>query len=147
MKKLGKVFYVVLGLITMSLGIIGIWVPGLPTTVFILVALWAFSRSSQRLHSWLSRLPILKTTMKQIEQFKKDSSLPLRVKIIAQAFAWGSFLMVVYFYHDNLITVGLVGVAALSCTIFMVSVPTRRKLVGDVANDANISTEVVEPES
>lgn len=35
------------------LGVIGVFVPGLPTTVFILMAAWAAARSSPRLHQWL----------------------------------------------------------------------------------------------
>lgn len=42
--------FAVLNLIT---GVIGIFVPGLPTTVFILIAAWAAARSSPRLHAWL----------------------------------------------------------------------------------------------
>ena len=37
----------------LALGVIGVFVPGLPTTVFILMAAWAAARSSPRLHSWL----------------------------------------------------------------------------------------------
>ncbi|SDM39778.1 hypothetical protein SAMN05428957_105186 [Oryzisolibacter propanilivorax] len=40
------------------LGVIGIVVPGLPTTVFVLMAGWAAARSSPRLHAWLWRHPL-----------------------------------------------------------------------------------------
>ena len=40
------------------LGIIGVFVPGLPTTVFILMAAWAAARSSPRLHEWLWYHPL-----------------------------------------------------------------------------------------
>lgn len=36
-----------------ALGVIGIFVPGMPTTVFIIAAAWAAARSSPRLHAWL----------------------------------------------------------------------------------------------
>lgn len=39
--------------LSLALGIIGILVPGLPTTVFILMAAWAAARSSPRLYRWL----------------------------------------------------------------------------------------------
>lgn len=38
-------------------GIIGVFVPGLPTTVFILISAWAAARGSERLHRWLLRHP------------------------------------------------------------------------------------------
>lgn len=42
---------------SLATGIVGIFVPGLPTTVFILVSAWAASRGSERLHQWLLRHP------------------------------------------------------------------------------------------
>lgn len=42
-----------LAVLSLGLGIAGIFIPGLPTTVFILIAGWAAARSSPRLHSWL----------------------------------------------------------------------------------------------
>lgn len=43
----------VFAVLCLILGVIGIFVPGLPTTVFILIAAWAAARSSPRLHQWL----------------------------------------------------------------------------------------------
>lgn len=37
----------------LALAFVGVWVPGLPTTVFVLMAAWAAMRSSPRLHAWL----------------------------------------------------------------------------------------------
>ncbi|RRD42609.1 DUF454 family protein [Comamonadaceae bacterium OH3737_COT-264] len=42
-----------LALLCLALGIVGVFVPGLPTTVFILTAAWAAARSSPRTHDWL----------------------------------------------------------------------------------------------
>lgn len=42
-----------LALLSLCLGILGVFVPGLPTTVFILIAGWAAMRSSPRMHAWL----------------------------------------------------------------------------------------------
>jgi len=43
----------VFGVVMVAVGIFGIFVPGLPTTVFLLAAAWAFSKSSERLQFWL----------------------------------------------------------------------------------------------
>ncbi len=45
--------YVVFAWVLLALGVIGIVVPGLPTTPFVLVAAWAAARGSTRLHDWL----------------------------------------------------------------------------------------------
>jgi uncharacterized membrane protein YbaN (DUF454 family) len=42
---------------SLGTGIVGIFVPGLPTTVFILISAWAASRGSERLHGWLLQHP------------------------------------------------------------------------------------------
>jgi uncharacterized membrane protein YbaN (DUF454 family) len=44
---------VLLACLSLATGVVGIFVPGLPTTVFVLIAAWAAARSSPRLHRWL----------------------------------------------------------------------------------------------
>ena len=48
-----RYFWLLLGLASLSMGMIGVVVPLLPTTPFVLLAAYAFARSSQRLHDWL----------------------------------------------------------------------------------------------
>ena len=43
--------------LSLALGVIGIFVPGMPTTVFVLIAGWAAARSSPRFHAWLENHP------------------------------------------------------------------------------------------
>ncbi len=48
-----RLFWLCLGCICVGLGTLGVFVPLLPTTSFMLVAAFAFARSSPRLHNWL----------------------------------------------------------------------------------------------
>ena len=51
--KIHNPFFFTLGILSLSLGYVGILIPGLPTTVFILIAAWAFSKCSDRFTAWL----------------------------------------------------------------------------------------------
>jgi uncharacterized membrane protein YbaN (DUF454 family) len=48
-----RYLYLLLGWVCVALGLIGVFLPLMPTTVFMLIAAWAFSRSSTRWHRWL----------------------------------------------------------------------------------------------
>ena len=54
-----RIFWFSLGLTALGLGVLGIAVPLLPTTPFLLLAAFAFARSSQRWHTWLIHHPFL----------------------------------------------------------------------------------------
>ncbi len=75
-----RVLYFILGISFFSLGAIGAVVPGLPTTVFMLLALWAFSRSSKRFHDWLYHHPLFGPPL---QQWHVHRIIPKKAKILS----------------------------------------------------------------
>ncbi len=116
------------GIAASALGILGVWLPGLPTTPFVLVALWAFSRSSPRLHAWLSRMPLLSAALAEAHRFEQERTMRRRVKLIALCSAWGSLALVFALTGGSSpILLGAVALAAISCSVFLWYVPTSKE--------------------
>jgi uncharacterized membrane protein YbaN (DUF454 family) len=120
MSLLARGMYVVVGLTSVGLAALGAVLPGLPTTVFLLVALWAFSRSSDRLHGWVKRMPLFRDALVHVERYHADRSISRGVKLVAVTCAWASVAL--FFLSRGLqpsMTALALVVLAMSCTIFM----------------------------
>ena len=68
------------GWLMIALGVIGVLVPGMPTTVFLIAAVWAFSRSSVRFHIWLWEHRVLGPPVRNWYQYQV---IPARGKVLA----------------------------------------------------------------
>ncbi|MBX3695773.1 MAG: YbaN family protein [Steroidobacteraceae bacterium] len=123
-----KVVLVVVGLVFTALSLLGAVLPGLPTTPFLIVALWAFARSSRRLTLWLERVPILQSALRDAQRFEERRTLRPAVKLAAIALAWGSVLFVAWWKRS--LTEPLVGImvlGAIAGTVTMLLIPTDRE--------------------
>jgi uncharacterized membrane protein YbaN (DUF454 family) len=74
-----------LGLVSLALGVIGVFVPGVPTTEFVLAASYLFARSSPRLEGWLERNRWIGPSLRQ---FRETRGMPLRAKVVALTSMW-----------------------------------------------------------
>ncbi len=77
---LARIGWTSLGLLSVGIGSIGIVVPGLPTTVFFIIAAWAFSRSNPRLEAWVLGLPRIGPL---VQDHRAGLGIPRRAKITA----------------------------------------------------------------
>jgi len=77
-KKIGKAFWIVLGMITLALGTIGIVLPILPTVPFYLVTLFAFTKSSDRLHDWFVNSKLYR---KHLDSFVEKKAMTMKTKL------------------------------------------------------------------
>lgn len=78
-----------LGWFSIVLGVIGIFLPLLPTTPFILLAAWSFARSSERFHSWLLGHPRLGPI---VHAWQNGSGIPRKVRNRVLFVLWLSLL-------------------------------------------------------
>ena len=107
--------YVALGVICVGTGALGVVVPGLPTTVFLLLASYFFARSSPRLHRRLVEHPRLGPYL----AVARTREMPLRAKVVSLAAMWGGIALCVAFSGPSIvvpsivISLGLVGTLVL----------------------------------
>lgn len=78
--RLAKALYGVVGGIALALGIIGIFLPGLPTTPFVLLAAACFAKASPRVHQWMLQHQLIGPMLRSWEEHR---SLTLRTKCVA----------------------------------------------------------------
>ena len=79
-----------LGVLAVALGAVGVFVPGLPTTIFLIIASYCFARSCPWLEERLLRVPLFAPYMRFI-----DGSRPMsvRARVISITAMWASVLL------------------------------------------------------
>jgi uncharacterized membrane protein YbaN (DUF454 family) len=88
-----KPLLLLLGWCFFLLGAVGVVVPGLPTTPFMLLALWAFSKSSKRFHDWLYSHPFFGPPL---QNWERHQVISLRMKIFALLTMVGALAYMVF---------------------------------------------------
>ena len=83
-----------LGTLSLALGILGIFLPLLPTTPFLLLTAALYFKSSPRLYNWLLNHKHLGP---YIRNFRENKAIPLRAKIISISLMWITMLYCVFF--------------------------------------------------
>jgi uncharacterized membrane protein YbaN (DUF454 family) len=87
--KCMKILLTILGLISLGLGILGIFLPVLPTTPLLLLAAALFLRSHKGLYDWLLNHPRLGP---YIRNFMVHKSIPLKIKVLSVSMVWITLL-------------------------------------------------------
>ncbi|GIO22137.1 YbaN family protein [Oceanobacillus sp. J11TS1] len=89
-----KAFLISCGSLSLGLGIIGIILPLLPTTPFLLLAAACYSKSSTRLYDWLLKN---KYVGSYIKNYRAGKGIPLKAKITAVSVLWLSLSFTIFF--------------------------------------------------
>lgn len=101
------------GVLSVGLGALGVFVPGLPTTVFLLIASYCFTRSCPWLEERLLRVPLFAPYVRFIDD---DRPMSARSRAIALANMWASVLLsLVWLRVSGRLPAGLaIGITALA---------------------------------
>ena len=98
MNSLKKYLLIGVGLLCVGLGFLGIFLPGFPTTPFLLLASGCFVRSSEKLYNWLISNQYFG---KSIQKFQEEHTISVRAKIISLASMWTMISVSIIFLLDD----------------------------------------------
>ncbi len=103
-----KIIYIIVGLVSMGLGAVGVFLPVLPTTPLLLLAAFCFARSSQRLNTWFKGTKLYKNNL---ETFARGEGMTWKAKLRIMASV--SLIMLIAFIAMKNTTVGRVCIAVV----------------------------------
>lgn len=107
MRKSAKIIFLVCGIFLVFLGILGMFLPILPTTPFLLLASFCFARSSKRVYDWLLSN---RWFGPYIRNYREGNGITTGHKVIAISLLWltiGATLRVVSFWWLQLMLIGI----------------------------------------
>ncbi len=116
-----KWFYWLVAILALALGVIGVVLPLLPTTPFLIVALWAASRCSPRLERWLENHPKLGPILRN---WRDHRAIPVIGKVLACIMMAISFA-VVWYRGASVTVLIIVFVVIITLMAYILSKPSR----------------------
>lgn len=119
--------FVGLGFTFVGLGAMGVVLPGLPTTPFMLLAAWMFSKSSARFHAWLWNHRIFGP---YVRDWHRHRVIPLHAKVLSLSFmTFGLGLML--WRQSPLPLIGVTAAVCIGGAVFILRRPSRAPATPD----------------
>jgi len=123
--KVFKFFLIILGSISLGLGVLGIFLPLLPTTPFLLLSAALFLRSSRRLYHWLMNHKYLG---KHLQNYIQHKTIPRKTKIYAISLLWTTILLTAFFAVPHSWVKILLIIIASAVTFHILSFKSNRTI-------------------
>lgn len=115
-----KVLFNMVGCIAVALAILGIFLPLLPTTPFLLLASACFLRGSTRMHRWLMSNPLFGEYIRNIEEKR---GIPWKAKGTILLLMWGSLSWSIFLVHSTPVRVALLMIG-VGVTVYLFRMKT-----------------------
>lgn len=119
-----NLFYTILGTISLALGVIGIFLPVLPTTPLVLFSAWCYYRGSERFHDWITKHPYFGPI---IEEYGGEEGMTKESKEKAIALTWTAVLLTAVFILDSFFMRAMIIAVAVIGTVVLIRIKTRKK--------------------
>ena len=113
---------IVCGTLSLGLGVLGIFVPLLPTTCFLLVAAWCYARSSSRLYD---RLMQARWIGPYLRQYRDERAIPPRVKTASLVIMWITIGYSAFVFPNLLVRVALL-LTAIAVSWHLYKLPSAK---------------------
>lgn len=118
-----KVLVLVLGWLCVVLGFVGIFLPVLPTTPFLLLAAACFVRTSPKFYQWLVEHPRMG---KYLVYYLDGKGMPLRAKIYTLVLMWVTMLLTAFVLVNRPMLHWLLPIIGVCVSIYIVRLPTLK---------------------
>jgi uncharacterized membrane protein YbaN (DUF454 family) len=122
-QKIMRIVLFAVGSVSLVLGAIGIVLPVLPTTPFLLLALACYFRSSQRMTNWMLTN---KYFGKYIKNYREGKGIPLKTKVFAITILWATILYSAFFIIPVWMVQLILFIVAVAVTLHLITLPTYR---------------------
>lgn len=116
-----KILLTIFGIIALGLGVLGIFLPVLPTTPLLLLAAALFLRGNMKLYDWLLNHPKLGP---YIRNFMEHKAIPLKIKVLSVSLVWITLLNCAIFVADHWAFRTFFALLAVAITIHILSYKT-----------------------
>jgi len=117
-----RLAFLTIGILSLALGFLGIFLPLLPTTPFILLSAYCFSKSSPRLYHWLTSN---KTFGPIILEWQQHRTLPRKIKKRAVYLIIATFAVTIIFFTNKIYLQFLLLLLASILVTYIVRIPSR----------------------
>jgi len=122
--SLKKAIFIVAGTISLGLGAVGVFLPILPTTPFLLLSAACYYKGSERMHRWLLSNKLFGS---YVRNYREGKGISQKGKILTLLLLWATICYSIFFLVNILMFQIILSAIAIAVTVHVTTLPTFRK--------------------